>query len=116
MHYDILHVPWPPAILCQDVNHVNIVTFRQRVHLSKQRGYFMAQAQEGEIATKRVALTPGTWATLSRLRKPGETFDETIAGLITDHQRLQLIADLEDIDAMEKTVSWKKAKKDLGLK
>ena len=49
----------------------------------------MAHAQEGEIATKRVALTPGTWATLSRLRKPGQTFDDTIAGLITDHRRLQ---------------------------
>jgi hypothetical protein len=75
----------------------------------------MTQAQEGEIATKRVALTPSTWATLSQLRKPGQTFDETIAGLITDHQRLQLIADLDDIDATEKTVSWHRAKKDLGL-
>jgi hypothetical protein len=75
----------------------------------------MTQAQEGEIATKRVALTPSTWATLSQLRKPGQTFDDTIAGLITDHQRLQLIADLDDIDVTEKTVSWNRAKKDLGL-
>lgn len=75
----------------------------------------MAQAQEGEIATKRVALTPSTWATLSRLRKPGQTFDDTIAGLITDHQRLQLIADLDAIDDTEKTVSWNRVKKDPGL-
>jgi len=73
----------------------------------------MTQAREGEIACTRVALTPGTWTTLSRLRKPGQTFDDTIAGLIADHQRLLLIADLDDIDATEKTVSWKRAKKDL---
>jgi hypothetical protein len=73
----------------------------------------MTQAREGEIACKRVSLTPGTWTTLSRLRKPGQTFDDTIAGLIADHQRLLLIADLDDIDAKEKTVSWKRAKKDL---
>jgi hypothetical protein len=76
----------------------------------------MTQSTGRRPSTRRLALTPGTWATLSRLRKPGETFDETIAGLITDHQRLQLIADLDAIDATEKTVSWKKAKKDLVLK
>jgi hypothetical protein len=73
----------------------------------------MAAAEE--IATKRVALTPGTWATLSSLRKPGQTFDDTIADLITENQRLRLIADLDRIDATEKTVPWEKAKKKLGL-
>lgn len=70
---------------------------------------------EGEIANKRVALTPRTWATLSNLRKPGQTFDDTIAELISEHQRKQLIADLDEIDATEKTVTWDKAKKGLGL-
>jgi len=70
---------------------------------------------EGEIANKRVALTPGTWATLSNLRKPGQTFDETIAELIAEHQRRQLIADLDEIDATQETVTWDKAKKRLGL-
>jgi midasin (ATPase involved in ribosome maturation) len=72
-------------------------------------------ATTDEIATKRVALTPGTWATLSNLRKPGQTFDNTIAELITENQRLRLIADLDTIDATEKTVPWEKAKKKLGL-
>jgi hypothetical protein len=76
----------------------------------------MTQSTGRRTSTRRVALTPGTWAKLSRIKKPGQTFDDTIAGLITDYQRLQLIADLDDIDAMEKTVSWKKTKKDLGLK
>ena len=75
----------------------------------------MTQSTGRRNSTRRIALTPGTWAALSRLKKPGQTFDDTIAGLITDHLRLQLIADLDDIDAIEKTVSWKKAKKDPGL-
>jgi predicted outer membrane protein len=70
---------------------------------------------EGEIANKRVALSPNTWATLSNLRKPGQTFDDTIAELISEHQRKQLITDLDDIDATGKTVPWEKAKKGLGL-
>ena len=70
---------------------------------------------ETEIANKRVALTPSTWATLSTLRKPGQTFDDTIAELISEHQRKQLIADLDEIDATEKTVTWDRAKKDIGL-
>jgi hypothetical protein len=70
----------------------------------------------GEIANKRIALTPGTWATLSNLRKPGQTFDDTIAGLISEHQRRELIADLEEIDVTEKTVPWEEAKKRLGLR
>jgi hypothetical protein len=75
----------------------------------------MALQTEGEIANKRVALTPSTWAALSVLRKPGQTFDETVAELITERQRMKLIADLDAIDASEKTVPWDKAKRDLGI-
>jgi hypothetical protein len=75
----------------------------------------MALQTEGEIANKRVALTPSTWAALSVLRKPGQTFDETVAELITERQRMKLITDLDAIDASEKTVPWDKAKRDLGI-
>ena len=76
----------------------------------------MTQSTGRRTSTRRVVLTTGTWATLSRLKKPGQTSDTTIAGLITDHQRLQLTVDPDAIDATEKMVSWKKAKKALGLK
>jgi hypothetical protein len=69
-----------------------------------------------EIANKRVALTPSTWAALSNLRNPGQTFDETVAALISEHQRLQLIADLDVIDASETTIPWDRAKQELGLR
>jgi hypothetical protein len=68
-----------------------------------------------EIANKRVALTPSTWASLSNLRNPGQTFDETVAELISEHQRLQLIADLDAIDGTETTIPWDRAKQELGL-
>lgn len=75
----------------------------------------MAHAIGEEIAKKRVALTPSTWAALSNLRKPGQTFDETISELIARRQQLALISDLDAIDATEKTIPWDKAKEDLGL-
>jgi len=68
-----------------------------------------------EIANKRVALTPRTWAALSTLRKPGQTFDDTVAELISEHQRLKLIADLNAIDATEEVIPWDQAKRDLGM-
>jgi hypothetical protein len=69
----------------------------------------------GSKANKRVALTPSTWAALSNLRSPGETFDETVALLISEHQRRQLITDLDAIDAAETTIPWDRAKQELGL-
>jgi hypothetical protein len=72
--------------------------------------------REVEIATKRVALTPSTWATLSNLREPGQTFDQTIAELISEHQRFRLIADLDFIDSTESIIPWDRAKQELGLK
>ena len=74
----------------------------------------MAHAEGGEIATKRVALTPSTWATLSQLRKPGQTFDGTIAELITDHQRWKPSLILM-ISTQLRNDHVDRAKKDLGL-
>ncbi len=68
-----------------------------------------------ETASKRVALTPSTWAALSNLRRPGQTFDDTVAMLIGEHQRMQLITDMGSIDATETFVPWDQAKKELGI-
>jgi hypothetical protein len=68
-----------------------------------------------ELANKRVALTPSTWEALSNLRRPGQKFDETVSELIREHQRLQLITDLDAIDATETTIPWDRAKQKLGL-
>jgi hypothetical protein len=75
----------------------------------------MAELSGAELANKRVALTPSTWAALSNLRSPGETFDETVALLISEYQRRRLITDLDAIDATETTIPWDRAKQGLGL-
>jgi len=67
-----------------------------------------------ETASKRIALTPSTWAALSNLRRPGQTFDDTVAMLVGEHQRMQLIADMDAIDATETFIPWDQAKKELG--
>ena len=69
----------------------------------------------GEIANKRVALTPSTWASLSRLKEPGKSLGDTVADLIAEHQLRTLERDLDQIEKTAKYVSWDKAKKDLGL-
>jgi hypothetical protein len=77
----------------------------------------MTQAviRQEEVANKRVALTESTWVALSRLKKPGKTFGETVADLIAEHQARMLERDLDAIDKNAHYVSWDKAKKDLGL-
>jgi hypothetical protein len=68
-----------------------------------------------EIANKRVALTPSTWAALSGIKPPGKSLGETVAVLIDEHQRRTLERDLNEIDAKGHFVPWDEAKKELGL-
>jgi hypothetical protein len=69
----------------------------------------------GEIANKRVALTPSTWAALSNIKPPGKSLGDTVADLITEHQKRMLERDLDEIDAKGDFIPWEKAKKELGL-
>lgn len=77
----------------------------------------MAQAkgERVEIANKRVALTPSTWAALSNIKAPGRSLGDTIADLITEHQQRMLERDLDEIDANGNFIPWDEAKKELGL-
>jgi len=72
-------------------------------------------SRQEEIADKRVALTPSTWADLSRLKEPGKTLGDTVADLIAEHQLRTLERDLDEIDKDAHFVPWDKAKKELGL-
>jgi hypothetical protein len=76
----------------------------------------MAGNQTAEIADKRVALTPSTWAAICGLKKPGKTLGDTVAELIAEHQRKALEADLDEIDRTGEFVPWDQAKKKLGLR
>ena len=77
----------------------------------------MAEAKSKlvEIANKRVALTPSTWAALSNIKPPGKSLGDTVADLITEHQKRTLEWDLDEIDANGNFIPWDEAKKELGL-
>lgn len=68
-----------------------------------------------EIANKRVALTPSTWAALSEIKAPGMSLGDTVAALIAEHRMRSLERDLDDIDANGNFIPWDEAKKVLGL-
>jgi hypothetical protein len=68
-----------------------------------------------EIANKRVALTPSTWAALSNIKTPGKSLGDTVSDLITEHQRRTLERDLDEIDANGHFIPWEEAKRELGL-
>ncbi|MDP3563130.1 MAG: hypothetical protein Q8R70_01430 [Methanoregula sp.] len=70
---------------------------------------------EGEIANKRVALTPSTWADLSTLKIPGKSLGDTVADLIAEHKMVQLERDLDAIRKNGRYIPWEEAKKELGL-
>jgi len=70
---------------------------------------------DGEIANKRVALTPSTWADLSLLKAPGRSLGETVADLIAEHKLMQLERDLDVIRKDGRYIPWEEAKKELGL-
>lgn len=68
-----------------------------------------------EIANKRVALTPSTWAALSNIKTPGKSLGDTVSDLITEHQKRTLERDLDEIDANGHFIPWEEAKRELGL-
>ena len=68
-----------------------------------------------EIANKRVALTPSTWAALSNIKAPGKSLGDTVSDLITEHQRRTLERDLDEIDENGDFIPWEEARKELGL-
>jgi hypothetical protein len=74
-----------------------------------------AKSKQVEIANKRVALTPSTWAALSNIKTPGKSLGDTVADLITEHQRRALERDLDEIDENGNFIPWEEAKKELGL-
>ena len=74
-----------------------------------------AKGEMVEIANKRVALTPSTWAALSNIKPPGKSLGDTVADLITEHQRRTLERDLDEIDENGDFIPWEEARKELGL-
>jgi hypothetical protein len=75
----------------------------------------MTETVSKEIADRRVALTPSTWASLSNLKQPGKTLGDTVADLIAEHQLRMLERDLDEIDAHGEFIPLDQAARELGL-
>jgi hypothetical protein len=75
----------------------------------------MEATEEAEIANKRVALTPSTWADLSGIKEPGKSLGDTVADLIAEQKLRQLEFDLDAIRENGHYIPWEVAKKELGL-
>lgn len=71
--------------------------------------------QGTEVANKRVALTPSTWADLSGIKPPGKSLGDTVAELIAEHKLRQLEIDMDAIEEKGDFIPWDQAKKELGL-
>ncbi|MDO8872086.1 MAG: hypothetical protein Q7V05_05050 [Methanoregula sp.] len=50
-----------------------------------------------ESASKRISVRPSTWDEIHRLRKPGQTCDDVIQGLIRKGNRTRLYDDTDRI-------------------
>lgn len=75
----------------------------------------MTNQKQTELASKRVALTPSTWAALSNIKEPGKSLGDTVADLIKEYQKRKLKQDLDEIDSDSTYISWDDAKKELGF-
>jgi predicted CopG family antitoxin len=55
-------------------------------------------------ATKRIPVSEEIWASLSDLKRPGETFDGLLAAMVDREKKARLFADMERIEAEEEFV------------
>ena len=49
----------------------------------------------GEIATKRIPVTPETWEKLSEMKRPGQTYDELLEQMIVHEQCIRFHEDMK---------------------
>ena len=57
-----------------------------------------------EIANKRLPVTPRTWEALSKLKNPGETFDQLLENMIAHEQWIRLHEELTRIEETSRFV------------
>lgn len=53
---------------------------------------------KGELATKRIPVTPEIWIALHDMRKAGESYDDLLRRLIADAQAYRLMRDMDEIE------------------
>jgi len=54
--------------------------------------------------TKRIPVSEEIWASLSELKRPGQTFDGLLAAMVDREKKARLRADMERIEAEDEFV------------
>ena len=69
-----------------------------------------------ELASKRIPVTAEIWEALSRLKRPGQTYDSLLEEMIALKEEHDFLAHLEEIEKTGDFVSVREAARKLGIK
>jgi hypothetical protein len=69
-----------------------------------------------EVANKRIPVTSGTWESLSKLKRPGQTYDSLLEEMIALKEEHDFLMHLEEIEKSGDFVSLAEAAYELKIK
>ncbi|MFA5294824.1 MAG: hypothetical protein WC382_04835 [Methanoregulaceae archaeon] len=69
-----------------------------------------------EIANKRIPVTEETWESLSKLKRPGQTYDKLLEEMIALKEEHEFLMHLERIEKTGDFVSLTEAARELNIK
>jgi predicted CopG family antitoxin len=69
-----------------------------------------------EIANKRIPVTPEVWESLSKLKRPGQTYDNLLEEMIALKEAHDFLMQLQKIERTGDFVSLADAERELDIK
>ena len=69
-----------------------------------------------EGATKRIPVTPEVWESLSKLKRPGQTYDSLLEEMIALKEEHDFLEHLKEIEMSDDFISLDEAARELGIK
>ncbi|MGV8088381.1 MAG: hypothetical protein ACP5NU_04895 [Methanomicrobiales archaeon] len=69
-----------------------------------------------EGATKRIPVTPEVWESLSKLKRPGQTYDSLLEEMIALKEEHDFLEHLKEIEMSGDFISLDEAARELGIK
>ncbi len=69
-----------------------------------------------EGATKRIPVTPEVWESLSKLKRPGQTYDSLLEEMIALKEEHDFLKHLKEIETSGDFISLDEAARELGIK
>jgi predicted CopG family antitoxin len=69
-----------------------------------------------EVANKRIPVTPEVWESLSKLKRPGQTYDSLLEEMIALKEEHDFLMQLEELERTGDFVSLSEAERELEIK